>query len=169
MAYSVFISHCMSKEDGPIVEDFVSRLERRGFSPYLAERDPQPGRMLWSKIAERIHDCDFVIVFWTRGGSASDYVNQEVGAARTEGKPLVPLVERGVRVKGALEGVERVEFDRDQPDAALASLERYVAAQRDAREAREREAEYWRDVGTAAAIATVVVAVLVIALLAVRK
>jgi len=169
VTYSVFVSHCMAREDSPIIEDFVGRLRGRGMAPYLAERDPQPGRHLSSKILERIRQSDLVTVFWTRSGSASEWVNQEIGAARAEGKPVVPLVEKGVRIGGLLEGIERVEFDRDDPDSALSSLERFLAGRRDAKEARERETEFWQDVGTAAAIVTVVVAVLVIVLLAARK
>ena len=169
MAYSVFVSHCMTAEDSPIIGAFVDRLRVRGIDPYLAERDLQPGRQLSSKILERIRHSDLVAVFWTRRGQSSAWINQEVGAARAEGKPVVPLVEKGVRVVGLLEGVERVEFDRSDPDAALKSLESFLARKKDAKEAAEREAEFWRDVATVAIVTSVVVALVLVLLVAAKK
>jgi hypothetical protein len=173
----VFMSHSMSDEDLPIVDALFERLRSRGIEPYLAERDPQPGRSLSSKIIQRIRESDLVVVLWTKQSAESEWVNQEVGASWAHGKPVVPIVERGVRVRGVLEGIERVEFDRMNPDSALESLEQFLAEKRDAKEAVGRDAEeaarldaeFWRDTGTIA-IATAVVAVLVVVLvLALRR
>lgn len=169
MAYSVFVSHCMVEEDKPIVSALLDRLRNRGIEPYLAERDPQPGRSLSSKVLERIRRSDLVTVFWTRHGSSSEWVNQEVGAAKAEGKIVVPLVERGVKVKGLLVGIEHVEFDRNNPDSALESLEEFLAQKREAKEEAEREAQFWRDVGTVAIVTSVVVALVVVLILAAKK
>ena len=172
MSYTVFISHCMAEEDSPIVHAFIRRLKLRGMNPYLAEHDPQPGRPLSAKILERIRLSDLVIVFWTRAGSGSDWVNQEVGAARAADKTVVPLVEKGVRVRGLLEGVERVEFDRNNPDASLGSAEAYLARKREAKEAkeqRERDDEFWTNVGIAFAVAGAVAAFIGVIIIASRK
>ena len=112
MSYSVFVSHCMVEEDSPIIDELAKRLRGMGIEPYLAERDPQSGRSLSARMLERIRSADLVTVFWTKRGASSEWVNQEVGAARSVGKLVVPIVEKGVRVRGLLEGVERVEFDR---------------------------------------------------------
>lgn len=153
----------------PIVGALLDRLRSRGIEPYLAERDPQPGRSLSSKVLERIRHSDLVTVFWTRRGSSSEWVNQEIGAAKAEGKVVVPLVEKGVRVKGLLEGIERVEFDRSDPDSALESLEEFLAQKREAKEEAEREAQFWRDVETVAMVTIVVVALVLVLLLAAKK
>jgi hypothetical protein len=168
MSFTVFISHSMAAEDRPIVNDLMARLRARAIEPYLAERDPQPGLPLSSKILERIGLSDLVTVFWTRSGASSEWVNQEVGAARAKGKHVIPLVEKGVIVKGLLEGVERVDFDRNHPESALESLEEFLARKRDAKADVEREAQFWKDVGTVAVVTTLV-AVLVVALVVALK
>jgi hypothetical protein len=176
VSYSVFVSHCMAEEDAPLVDALFGRLRSRGIEPYLAERDLQPGRMLASKVLERIRSSDVVAVLWTKRGADSHYVNQEVGASRAVGRPVVPIVERGVKVDGLLEGVERVEFDRDDPDSALESLERFLAekldakaAAQDAAEAARLDAEFWRDIGTIAVVTTVVAVFVIVLLLAQRS
>lgn len=168
MTYTVFISHSMADEDRPVVKALVDRLRTQGISPYLAERDPQPGRSLSSKVLEQINGSDLVAVFWTKRGAGSTWVNQEIGAARAAGKLVVPFVERGVTVTGLLEGVERVEFDRDNPKEALESIESFVQAQRDA---RQRDADQIRQhqedlvllIGVGIAVALVVVLLLLAA------
>ncbi len=149
MVLNVFVSHSMAAQDEAFVSALVSWLKGKDVEPYLAERDPQPGRGLSEKILERIKQSDFLAVFWTRYGSESNWVNQELGAARSVGKPVVPIVERGVAVRGLLEGVERIEFDREKPELVLESLETFLRAKseaKDAEEQRARDAEMWRNV-----------------------
>jgi hypothetical protein len=173
MSYDVFVSHCMAAEDEPIVAALTARLDGQGIVAYLAERDPQPGRPLSSKILERIRRCDLVAVLWTKGGSSSEWVNQEIGAARSAGKPVVPIVERGVRVKGLLEGIEHVEFDRDNPDGALESLEAFLTNKRDAKDAAareaEREAERMKELVLFGIGAALVIALVIVLALAARE
>jgi len=169
MSYSVFISHSMVEADAPIIAALVSRLSRKGVHSYLAERDAQPGRSLSSKIIENIHNSDLVAVVWTNGGSSSEWVNQEVGAARSAGKLVIPIVEKGVRVRGLLEGVERVEFDRSDPDAALESLESYLANLRAAKEQAEADERFRQDMLMVGVAIAVVIAFAVVLALASRK
>lgn len=166
MSYSVFISHCMVEEDSPVIRALAERLRGRGIEPYMAERDPQPGRSLSARILERIRSADLVAVFWTKRGASSEWVNQEVGAARSAGKLVVPIVEKGVRVRGVLEGVERIEFDRDDPDSALESLESFLANRRDAKLQAEADAEMRENLilfGVGVAIVVALVGVLLLA------
>jgi len=164
VSLSVFISHCTANADGAVVSELAKRLHGRGIEAYLAERDLQPGKSLSSKILDRIRGSDFVAVLWTRDGSASAWVNQEVGEANAEGKPVIPIVEKGVRVVGALEGLEYIEFDRSNPDTALNSLESYL--QRRAESEKERSAQLDSDEATdALLIALAVAAIIVIILL----
>ena len=151
VALSVFISHCTGRADATVVSDLASRLKDRGIDAYLAERDPQPGKSLSAKILEKIRSSDLFAVLWTRDGSSSAWVNQEAGAANAEGKVVIPIVEIGVRVVGALEGLEYIEFDRANPSGALDSLETYL----------QRRAESEKNRGTADTTNAVLNAVLI--------
>lgn len=127
MTYNVFISHSMAASDRGLLKAFVGLLEERDVLPYVAERDPIPGEYLWVKIEKRIKSTDLFAVLWTVDGAPSQYLNQEVGAAFAAGRDVLPIVEKGVRVKGALEGREYVEFDRQNPDGLLEQLRLYFA------------------------------------------
>lgn len=164
MSYSIFISHCMADEDAPIVRALEERLRGRGIEPYLAERDPQPGEPLSSKVLQRIKDSDLVAVFWTRGGASSAWVNQELGVALSEGKRVVPIIERGVSPRGMLEGLERVEFDRAAPEKALGSLESFMARHREAKLQAEVDKEMRADLVILIVLTVTVIAALVIVL-----
>lgn len=165
MSLTVFISHCMSVEDEPIVREIGLRLTRKGLTAYLAERDLQPGRPLSEKILARIEESDLVAVVWTRAGASSTYVNQEIGAAKAAGKLVVPIVEKGVRPGAMLEGIERVEFERDKPETALESLESYLVGieqRKEAREAEQRNAEFWSNVALVAGAIVIIVGVVLV-------
>ncbi len=78
----------------------------------------------------------------------------------------MPIVEKGVRVRGVLEGVERIEFDRDDPDSALESLESFLANRRDAKLQAEADAEMRENLilfGVGVAIVVALVGVLLLA------
>ncbi len=54
----------------------------------------------------------------------SAYVQQEVGIAHECGKPLVPIVEKGIdtRQLGILQGVEYLELDLERPAETMAKI-----------------------------------------------
>lgn len=109
MAYKVFISH--SVNDYEDVENIADLLEDYGIDTYIAERDPQYGKYLTDKIMVNIDNSDAVLVLWTNNSHHSDWVNQEIGYAVKAGKKIIPLIEKGVRVKGFLEGREYLNMD----------------------------------------------------------
>jgi hypothetical protein len=122
MAYSVFLSHSMTREDQPFVRTIAETLGIQGIQCYIAERDVQPGQALAGKIELAIRNCDCLVALLTKGGSQSAYVNQEIGFAAALPKPIVPIVEKGYSISGLKVGVEWVEFDRADPQAALLKL-----------------------------------------------
>jgi excisionase family DNA binding protein len=116
----VFISH--STEDLEIVSIVSNSLKLIGVNVYVAEFYPEPGKILRDKILENLKSSDCVIVLLTHFGAKSTWVQQEIGIAKTLGKPIIPLLEKGVSVKGVLEGVEYIPLDLKNINAAVERL-----------------------------------------------
>lgn len=123
--YQVFISH--KTQELPRLEALVDALRQVGIGVYIAERDPWPGLYLYDqKIVPAIRNSDCVLVLLTNDGAASPDVNQEIGMAHTLRKPIIALVEVGVRTAGVLSGREVIYFDRAQPMPALSTVYNHV-------------------------------------------
>jgi hypothetical protein len=152
----VFISH--SSADKPWVDWIAGQTLAMGVTPYLAEHDVQAGRDLSDKIKANLAASDAVLVLLTRHSMSSVYVQQEVGAAVSMGRLVVPLVHPVVESesKGFLDGVEYISFDFDHPsegaDKLVATLND-IASRRRAKEQRDE------------AIQAILVAALVIGLI----
>lgn len=129
----VFLSH--SVDDRDHVTLVQRQIEALGIDVYLAEHDPKPGTSIAAKIDEALRRSHAVVVLITATSINSAYVQQEVGLARAYGKPIVPIVEKGVDKSrlGMLGEVEYLELDLSQPADALAkvsaSLQPLVLAQ----------------------------------------
>lgn len=118
----------------------VNSLERMAqalgvFRLYRFDHDPRPGVPLPAKVKDAIRRADLVLVLLTQAGNASTWVQQEIGIADASNRFIVPVVEKGVSVKGILEGREHVRFDPSDPASGLVraarALER-LAGQKEA-------------------------------------
>lgn len=127
MGYKVFVSH--STRDRELVTSIRNELKKAGMAVYLAEEHVQPGKNLPEKIIENIESSDCVVVVLTYLGSRSQYVNQEIGAARMINKPIIPMVEKKIEkeVGGLLAGLEYVLFDEANPKQAISKAASYVS------------------------------------------
>ena len=129
----VFVSH--ATRDVRHVEMVRSQAEALGISVYLAEHDVQPGSVLADKIEAAIRRCQAVIVLITTASVTSTIVQQEIGFARAHGKPLIPMVEKGIDIRqlGLLAGYEYLDLDLEHQAETLAkmttALQRLVMAQ----------------------------------------
>jgi hypothetical protein len=111
-------------KDQAVVELLKQQIEALGVELYLAEHDPQPGRLLADKVSEAIGRSDAVVVLLTANGAAAPFVQQEIGIARQAGKLIVPIVQEGIdgNALAMLAGVERIEVDFTNPAEALATV-----------------------------------------------
>lgn len=142
MSYKVFLSH--STKDIELVMTIRDDLVKAGITVYLAEENPEPDRPLAQKILDNIKSSNCMIVLLTAIGYRSQYVNQEVGAAKMSNLPVIPLVEKGIktRIRGLLEGIEYILFDKTNPREAIKKVVNYVSrrAERLDSEIQKREA-----------------------------
>ena len=118
----VFVSH--ATKDEAHVALVRQQMEALGISVYLAEHDPQPGTVLAEKVRAAIHRCQAVLVLITTASINSAYVQQEIGIAHECGKPIIPVVEKGIDVRqlGVLQGVEYIELDLEAPAETMAKM-----------------------------------------------
>ncbi|MDD8019895.1 MAG: toll/interleukin-1 receptor domain-containing protein [Acidobacteriota bacterium] len=93
---------------------------------YIASEDIRPGTPLWKKIEANIRSSNFIIVLMTKNAEGSAMVQQEIATAKANHITVIPVVERGVQLKGILEGIEYIEFDKQNIAVALKGLAHYL-------------------------------------------
>ena len=122
----VFLSHATKDTDAV---DMVKRqIEALGVDVYLAEHDPRPGTSIAAKIQAELAASHVLVVLLTDQGVDSNYVHQEIGLARGQNKPIIPIVDITVDPSrlGMLKEVEWLEVDFSQPTEALEKLTRSI-------------------------------------------
>lgn len=136
MTFQVFVSH--STKDFDIVNELAKWLESKGVVVHVAESQIQAGKAVSRKVSGLIESSDCVLAILTIGGARSEWVNQEIGYAMRAGKLVVPLVEEGVEVKGFLESLEYIPFDRRNPYDAVTRAVEYLRTLAIRKEEEER-------------------------------
>jgi len=138
MAYRVFISH--SAQDQGLVISLANLLSKFEVDVSVAEWYLTPGERLDEKVLEQIKKSDCIVALLTRHGMRSSWVQQEIGFSLQRGKPVIPMVEKGIEPKGlaALQGREYIEYDRYQYQQALSKLSTYVKSLKLKKEEKEK-------------------------------
>jgi hypothetical protein len=114
----------------------------------VAEWTYQAGRPLYDgKILDLLKASDCVIVILTRAAYMSPDIQQEIGAAWIQAKPIVALVEHGISLPGVLNGREVIFFDSASWSVRLGELVRHVTYW------REQKQQKWVNRGFAGAAA----------------
>ena len=137
MGYEVFVSHSMRQEDLGIVYTAAQDAMAREINCYIAERDWQFGYSLPEKIESHIRTCDCFVAFLTRGGSHSEWVNQEIGCAVGLRKHRILVIEQGVEPKGFDIGNEYIVLERANPYGAIETLNTYISTLKDTKEKQQ--------------------------------
>jgi len=134
----IFLSHATA--DRMLVEQIRSSIGSLA-TIYCTEFDNQAGVNVHEKILQKIRDSDLLVVLLTVNGLQSSYVHQEIGAAKSAGKLVVPIVAGGTGPGelGMLEGIEYISLDPSASAEAISRLGERVLAIR-AQGMREAEA-----------------------------
>jgi len=121
MSLKTFMSY--SAEDAEIVYRVWDILTRIGIKSYAYKKFPKPGEPINESVMKAMKTCRCVIVFLTKTGAKSHWVNQEVGAAVALNKKVIPILENGVEWKGFIaENVEHISYNPLEPDSAVCLL-----------------------------------------------
>ena len=126
MAYKVFISY--STNDFPIVEHARRLLTNPAVEVFIAEYSVSPGSQLNNTIVTAIKNCDLFVLLWSRNSKFSEYVPQEIGIARGNNKPMLPItLEDGLQLPGFIKELKYLPAYRD-PAESLIWLQQYIFA-----------------------------------------
>ncbi len=109
MRYKIFISH--STQDMFLIRQLAKHLDNYGIDVVIAEDIRSPGIKLEEKIYSLIRECDFVLGILTSNGVNSEWVRKEINYAHKINKPIIPLVEEGIRINM---DIEYVPFDSSE-------------------------------------------------------
>lgn len=90
MSEQVLISH--SSRDNESAQRIKKVLEDNGFSCWLDSDDIPPGADFVKKIAEAMSQCEAVVVLVSKNSQDSDWVRNEVTAAKEQKKLLIPYM-----------------------------------------------------------------------------
>lgn len=127
MSYKVFLSH--SAKDADLVNSITKEAEKLGLEVYVAAQDKRPGTPIVDKIQRNITNSQAIVVLLTPNGLGSHYVQQEIGFARREGKPIIPIKHPEVKAGdlAMLQGIEYIPLDPQNPKKALSDLTNYLS------------------------------------------
>lgn len=101
--YDVFISY--SRHDTNVVNEFVDRLEREGFSVWIDRDGIESGDVFKRIILQAIKNSAVVLFFSSQHSNQSGWTAKEVGVAVKYQKPIIPILIDGSNYN------EEVEFD----------------------------------------------------------
>ncbi|MBO4819437.1 MAG: toll/interleukin-1 receptor domain-containing protein [Firmicutes bacterium] len=130
MSEQILISH--SSKDNDSAQRIKKVLEDNGFSCWLDNDNIPPGADFVSKIAEAMRNCEVVVVLVSKNSQDSDWVRNEVTAANSQKKLVIPYMiqdfEPNDTFKLCLGNAQRVSGFGDKEEDAL---RRVVTALRD--------------------------------------
>lgn len=122
---TAFVSHSVSPVDRPLLDHVESECREIGFELYLAEREFAP-ETVTQKIRGAISTSDCVIVLLTESGASSSWVNQEIAIAHEMSKPIIPLLEEGVKAPGLIAERDQIRFTRSSFGESFTRVRRYL-------------------------------------------
>ena len=111
MARRIFISYATGDEDSvKEIQDVTSRLE--GIEVCIPSTAGTSDTSPVQSVTDGINGSDLMVVLITFNSTNTMWLNQEIGYACAKKMPIIPVIERGIDVKGFLEGQEYVVFHR---------------------------------------------------------
>lgn len=134
--YRVFLSYNTSRDEMVVVWRLQTLAAASGLHLEVLNHEQ---RSDWSIVTQKIDEADSVIAFLTK--QASRQVENELRYALSRGKPVIPIVERGVSTKliSVLlqqSGVRVFELDPDNPGMMESMLADYLRKEKLSRKTR---------------------------------
>jgi hypothetical protein len=112
-----FISY--SSQDSALIQRLHGSLDAVGANPYVAEWWLEAGQPLADKIRRNIEDSTCLLTMLSDEANNSAWVHEEIGYAIAKGIPVIPVLEVGVKVRGFLEGLEYIPYDKYDFDETI--------------------------------------------------
>lgn len=111
--FKIFISYSTKdiEKVKPVV-DYLSQIQ--GVRFFFADATILPGDVISDNIIQHIITADIFLAFYSNSSIQSNYVQQEIGAARAHNKIIVPIVLDETRPTGMLAGVNYLNLADEQ-------------------------------------------------------
>ncbi len=139
MALKLFISY--STKDIQTVDFVRSMLAGAPVEVFVAEYGVAPGTPLSPAIITAIKQCNLFILLWSYNSRASEWVPQEIGIAKSEGKKIIPVVlHPDLHLPGFISDLKYLDVPKN-PQGAFAWLRDIVFSQ--ATEKQKQESAAW--------------------------
>lgn len=111
MTYRVFISFATGDDDyGRYLSESLSRLEH--IEVYVPDWIEVKGKNMDYKVKEGLDSARVVIVVITFNSTNTVWLNQQIGYAFAKKIPIILVVEKGIDLKGFLEGSDFITYSR---------------------------------------------------------
>ncbi|NUO81424.1 toll/interleukin-1 receptor domain-containing protein [candidate division KSB1 bacterium] len=95
MKYDAFISS--SSQDRVWVRDLANALKAQGVTVWYDETQIKPGELLLERLREGLDESRNIIFVLNKDAAKSNWVAFELGAALGTRKPIIPIVQQGLR------------------------------------------------------------------------
>lgn len=106
MAYTVFVSHSLAWGDELLMAQMCSQLrQHHGVECQIAMRTWKFGLSVITPLENAISSAECVLALVMNDGTATSYVNQELGIACARRKPVIALVENSAHLSPLIEKV----------------------------------------------------------------
>jgi len=111
--FNIFASY--STKDIEKIKPVLNYLSQiQGVAIFFADADLQPGDVISDRIIQNIVAADIFLAFYSNASVQSSYVQQEIGAARSHNKIIIPLLLDGTKPTGMLAGVHYLDLSDQQ-------------------------------------------------------
>ena len=107
--FNIFISY--STEDSDKIKPVLDLLSAiQDTKIFFAEKTINPGDNISQTIINNIKNSDVFIVFYSESAIKSNYVQQEIGVAKSNDKIIIPILLDSNKPTGMMEGINYLNF-----------------------------------------------------------
>ena len=129
------------------VEQVKKILDNSAIDVFVAEHTVMPGESILSKIKNNIKSCDLFLLLWSKNSKKSEWVQNEIGIAISDGKSIIPiLLDHKAQLPDFLKDIEAIKF-KDDPENTLKLLKQNVFDR--AQKKAQNEGLVWLGLGVA--------------------
>lgn len=126
LAFNIFVSY--SSKDKTEIEPILNQLSTiKNTEIFFADWTINPGDEISQKILYNIEDSDVFLVFYSKSAIGSNYVQQEIGAAKSNEKIIIPILLDSSKPTGMLKGINYLNFyDQTKQQVEIQRLYNFI-------------------------------------------
>jgi len=136
--FNIFVSY--STEDVEKINPVLNQLSTiQDVKIFFAEKTINPGDNISQTLINNIKNSDVFLAFYSESAINSNYVQQEIGAAKSNNKIIIPILLDSNKPTGMLEGINYIDFyDPIKQQAEIERLYHFIV--RNVQSKKQRQA-----------------------------